>query len=143
MLALRDEETFVVFIVFFFVAVVVWISNRAKYRSERLKLIERALQSGNLDPQMRTELYRALTDRSDAQWLQALGQHLAFLARNLLFIGGWIAMFIGGGIVLVAWLSGNSYGYREGIMTALVGFAVATVPLALRELDSKRARQGS
>jgi len=140
---MRDEEVFVMFVVFSFLALSVWIGTRAKYRSQRLKVIERALEKGTLDEASRRALLQALSDAPASEWMKGLGQHLAFLGRNILFIGGWVALFVGIGMVLVAWVSGRSYNLEAGVITAVSGFALATVPLALRELDSKRERQRS
>ena len=55
------------------------------------------------------------------------------------FVVGWIGLFTG----IALWVVGMGFGPEElgftGVITALVSFGVVTVPMALREVERRRA----
>jgi hypothetical protein len=144
MWAMRNEEGVLIMMVLFgAISFWVWISHRAGLRKQRLEVIQKAIESGNLDDATRREVLDALgrDGRTGSEWSSELGRQLAFLARNLVFVAGWLTMFIGAG----CWIAGGIFGwYRTDIQTAViatfVGLALVTVPIALRELESRRLR---
>ena len=53
-------------VIFFFVAVVVFLQNRSKERQEKMRILEEALRSGHLDAATKAELVGELTGRRPA-----------------------------------------------------------------------------
>jgi hypothetical protein len=140
---MHDNEAIVVVLpsMFVFIAVLVAMGSRHYQRIERLKVMQKAIESGTLDDATRRTILEALSadQRQGSEWMRALGQHLTFLARNLLFIGGWITMFVGGAFWLLSSIRDEDSRYQQdGLIATFVGFALVTVPLALRELESRR-----
>ncbi len=131
----------VIALVFGFVLVVIVLGTRAKQKSERMRLMEKALQASSLDDETRRVLLDQLSGRNQQrpEWLATLSQHLAFLSRNAFFVVGWIGLFTG----IALWVVGMGFGPEEmgfaGVITALVSFGVVTVPMALREVERRRA----
>ncbi len=108
-------------IVFGFIVLVVWMTNRAKARSERLKVMEEALRSERLDAEAKAELVAALTGRGEQRDDRAPGwQRVAF--------AGWVGLLMGGTMMLVD--EGDSF--EKGLMCAGFGLAAMTLPLAIR-----------
>ena len=143
---MRDNETaiFILPIVFAFVTLMVWMGNRQKTRNERLKVMQKAIESPTLDDATRRTILDALTgdQRRGSEWMTALAQHLTFLARNLVFIGGWITMFVGGALWLVnTKLQCNEEMAEGGLIATFVGFALVTAPLALREMGRRQGER--
>ncbi len=128
-------------LIFCFVLIVIVLSMRAKQKSDRLRLMEKALQADTVDDATRGVLLDQLSgrNRQRPEWLASLYQHLLFLSKNALFVVGWMGMFTGIGLVVV----GVGFDREElgfaGVLTALVSFGVVTVPMALREAERRRA----
>ena len=123
-----------------FVVLVIVLSLRAKQRTERARLIEKALSSGSLDEETRAALLEHLSGRSRRpEWLSTLYQHFLFLSKHALFVLGWLGLFTG----IALFIAGMGFNLQElgiaGVITALVSFGVVTVPLALREVERRRA----
>jgi hypothetical protein len=137
MWAMRSEETlFFMVTLFGFITVWSWIAHRARLRQKRFDVIQKAIESGNLD-----EATRRTEGRHGSEWGRALGQQAAFLMRNLLFVAGWLTMCIGAG----CWVAGEMFGWgrwdiEPAVIATFVGFGLVTVPIALRELESRRVR---
>ena len=144
---MRNEESLLFMLILFgAISFWTWIAHRAKLRQKRLDVIQKAIENGNLDDATRREVLDALAreGRTGSEWSSELGRQLAFLARNLVFVAGWLCMFIGAG----CWIAGEIFGwYRNDIEPAViatfVGLGLVTVPIALRELESRRARDHS
>jgi len=122
--AFSNDGPFVVAVVGtvgFFAAVIAWLTNRAKYRQRRLELIEQALRSGNLAPEAQAELARQLRPAAARGWLFSLG---------------WLGAFGG-----IAWLclEPRHDQYVAAVVVTVFSFACITLPVALRELESRRA----
>lgn len=142
MLAMRDGEAFVMVGLWAMVIGIVWLGVRHKYRCERLRTIQKAIEAGSLDEATRRAILGALA--GDAQRRGAivgvLFDRALRLVRTLLFVGGWLTLVIGGGVWVAMGASGGGRHELEGPMIATcVGFALVTMPLALRELDGRRA----
>ena len=124
-----------------FALVVIVLGMRAKQKGDRMRLMEKALKAGSLDDETRRVLLDQLSGRNKQRpaWLTTLSQHLLFLSKNALFVVGWIGLFTGISLLVV----GMSFGPEElgiaGIITSLVSFGVVTVPMALREVERRRA----
>ncbi len=124
-----------------FTLVVIVLGTRAKQKGDRMRLMEKALQAGSLDDETRRVLLDQLSGRNKQrpEWLTTLSQHLVFLSRNAFFVVGWIGLFTG----IALWVVGMGFGPEEmgfaGVITALVSFGVVTVPMALREVERRRA----
>lgn len=144
MLAMRNEET-MLFLMALFGAITIWtwLAHHSKVKQKRLEVIQRAIESGNLDEATRRTILDALTGegRQNSEWARALAQQLAFVARNLLFVLGWLTMFVGAG----CWLAGEMFGWgrwdvQPAVIATFVGLGLVTVPVAMRELEVRRLR---
>lgn len=107
----------------------IWAISRN--RARRLGVLERALDNDTVDSDTKQELLGRLNAPGFLVRLWAGGHNL----MRLLVILGWLGLFYGLGLMLF-----TSVGLAQEIggMTALVSFAVLTVPFALRELNGKR-----
>jgi len=134
MFAMRDDEMFAMFIVFASGVVITGLALFYKHRRARLDVISKALSHPDLDADSRKSLVDELRGAGPAsEWHQSLGAQIRFLSRNALFVVGWVTMFIGVGCVL----TGKWNLIEGGIVAAVSGLGVATLPLALRELQSR------
>lgn len=122
------------FVIFLFVAVMIYLQHRAKERQERMRILEEALRSGQLDEVTKAELVSELTGRrpqrtpaSAAPWSMSGG------ARLLVGIG-WIGMFVGVGMLLM----GDRDAEEAGPVVALGSFALLSLPIAVREYERDR-----
>lgn len=134
---MNSEGPVVVAIVFPFALALTAVVFRAILRGQRLGLIGKALENGRIDEETRRALLNALAP-TKSEWLGALAQHLTWLCRNLLFVGGWVTLFTGLGV----WIAGETFGWGRseaegGLIAAFVGFGLVTLPLALRELAKR------
>ena len=124
-----------------FSLIVILVGVRAKQKSEGMRLMEKALQAGSLDDATRRALLDQLSGRSKQrpEWISTLYQHLLFLSRHAVFVVGWIGLFIGIAMLVVGMTFGPPEMGYAGVFTALASFGVVTVPLALREVERRRA----
>lgn len=124
-----------------FALAVILVSLRAKQKNDRMRLIEKALQAETLDDEARRALLDQLSGRNKTRpkWLETLSQHLLFLSKNALFVLGWMGLFIG----IALFVAGLAFDAEDlgiaGVITSLVSFGIVTVPLALREVERRRA----
>lgn len=91
-----------------------------KHRQERLRVLDETLKSGDLDPD---------TKRQIVQSLQG-----GFPIRTILFSIGWIAIFLGVGLIA----ADDRDAFYAGIVIAPIGFGIVTLPLALREIEARK-----
>ncbi len=128
-LALRSTELpiFIVGIVFFFIYLVVRVSARERENRRRLELIEKALDSGTIDERTKRELVEAVAKKPLGRARE--GVHPVFTL-------GWIGLFAGIGMVIVA--LGEERWWRPAVMTTAISFGVLSVPMAVRELQSRK-----
>jgi hypothetical protein len=140
---MRDEEAIVM--TFFFVAavLVVWLALVYWHKRERLRTIQKAIDSGRLDESVRRAVVDALAAdaRRAAETWQKLGSYLVKSVRVVVFVGGWITLFVGGGVWIAMETTGevNRYDLQAAMIATFVGFALVTLPLAMRELNVRRA----
>ena len=125
-LALRGTELpiYIVGIVFFFVYLMTRVSSREKVQKARLELVERALESGAIDESTKRELLEAVTRKP-----QSLAHPLVLL--------GWIGLFAGIGMIVLASMD-DAYLWKPAILTTAISFGVLSLPIASRELQSRR-----
>ncbi len=108
------------------------LQNRAKERKERLRVLEGAIRSGNLDAQTQQDLMEGLAGgrrrrhRPAATAPQPRGRYLYGL--------GWLGMFVGIGLMLV----GDRDVFEAGIIVTAISFGVVTLPFAMREFEQRR-----
>jgi hypothetical protein len=140
---MREEEALAMVSVMVGCVVVVWMLLAHWHKRERLRTIQRAIESGHLDEATRRQVLEILTadSRRAAEFWQRLWPNLVHLARRVVFIGGWLTLMIGGGMWIAMEIGGTGSRYdTEGAMVAtVIGMALVTLPLALRELDARRA----
>ena len=125
---MRDEEIFFTLLGIVTGAALVGGLILAVYKSRarKLKVLEDALQSPNVDADTKRVLVSELTKGPLAR---------LFAGGKLLVVLGWIGVFIGVSI----WASGGGPSAEEvGIPFSLISFGILTIPFALRELDHKR-----
>lgn len=135
MLAAGEEEIITLTIVFAFVLMVIGLSIWSKHKQARYRLIERALDSGNLDEATRKQLIDGI---SATGWMATLQQQLAFLARNAFLVAGWLGIFAGLGTAAWGGAGSEEDMLGAGLLVTFISFGVVTIPLALRELHARR-----
>ena len=146
MFAMRDEEALVFFACLFAAGLCVWMVLRHKLHTERLRVLHRALDSGNLDEATKRKLLEVLVADSQvwsSMW-RAVSVNAAKVVRTLLFVGGWLTFTISG-VVLTAMLvfdNASRYDIQAASIAVAIGFGLVTLPLALREMDARRAVRG-
>ncbi len=118
-------------------AAVLFSIIRSRERKERLRVMEKALHSNQLDDETRRSIAHSLSGearRDRPLWLVSLYQGVVYLCRHAVFVCGWIGMFVGAGLMII----GDGEMFAGGVMTALTSFGVVTVPMALREMEVRR-----
>ena len=139
---LASSEEFLVFwaMLLSFVLVVIVLAQRLKLKLERQKTIQKVLDAPALDDVSRRQVLELL-NAQDGEWLRAIGRNVVPALRVIVFVGGWITMFVGGGIAVMSFTNRSLVSERfEATIAAIVGFALVTLPLALRELRSRTER---
>lgn len=142
MFAMRDDEAFALFMIMVAGIVVTFLVMRHKYRVERLRTIQKALDAGHIDELTRRTLLdgMAADAQRSRQWIDAIFRNGARIARTLLFVAGWLTFTIGG-VILVGMLifDGSRYDIQGASIAVAIGFGVVTIPLAMRELEGRRS----
>jgi hypothetical protein len=142
LLSMHSDEAGVVAVIglFLMVIAIVWIGTRYKYKSERLRTIQMAIQAGQLDENTRQALREILAPNVLQRSRDGLLVSSGRLLSRLLFVVGWLTMVIGGVLFAGMIVMGGSAQDIEGagIATA-VGFGLVTLPIAMRELDARRS----
>ena len=126
----------------FVFAVLSWFASRHKrameLRNRRFELLAESLRDPNLEAGTRAEILRALArdHQGFRGWLwQRLQNPMVW--RVLWFGSGWITMLISGAVLVMhaTRLSRlDNYDVPPTVVCAVIGFAMVTLPLALREL---------
>ena len=131
-------EVTALIVIFGFIAATTIFQNRARELREKLKILEEAIRSGNLDASMKRELVGELTGRRPQQPGPG-GQHAADRHggwARLVFGIGWLGLFLGIGLIAMD----DRDTWQAGIAIASISFALVTLPIALKELDRDRPR---
>lgn len=93
---------------------------RARERRRRFELIETALRSQNLQPDVQRDLVRSLQP----------------VRGRATFVLGWFGLFGG-----IGWMCTDPRAddMRVAVVVTVVSFAMLTLPFALRELETRKA----
>lgn len=126
------ELLFILIPIFVFVLLKMVLDQRAQAQQDRVRLIEEALKSPNIDRQALESLTFQLTGQRPVRNLNTS----RFLA--IVLAAGWIALFTGLALWIAGGLSHDRDTFTGGIVTALIGFGLVTYPFALRELEARR-----
>ena len=121
--------------IFSFIVVKMMLEQRAKARSDNVRLLEQALKNPALDRATIESLTYQLTGHRPPR---AGGS--SPLMATLLAVG-WIALFTGLGVWAIGEIVNENRAITGGVLTALIGFGLVTYPFALRELDARRQTQ--
>ena len=106
------------------------LTEKDKRRRKRLEILEEALKRGDMDRELRAEVVDMLRSEGAGRprW------------RHLSFTVGWFGLFAAGALLLFR----GDWGTEEAGWITLIGsMALVTLPLALKELDARRAPDGS
>jgi len=129
------ELLYILVPVFAYAALKVVLDHRANARAENLRLLEEALRNPALDRATIESLTHQLTGRRP---LRSPG---AGPAMTFVLSIGWVALFVGIGLLVISgWFHDQDFGIG-GIITAITGFGLVTWPFALRELEARRQAQ--
>lgn len=119
-------------VIFCFVSVMVASQNRARERREKLRIIEEAIRSGNLDAATQQEFVAELTGRRpEVRPSESPAASPRSAWARLAFGIGWLCLFVGLALLAID----DRDALYAGIVVAVIGFGLVTLPLALRELD--------
>lgn len=133
MLAFRDDDLAALVIVMATGVAITAGSLWYKHRQARLNLISKALESDQIDEESRRLLADELRGGNGSHWQQNLLSQARLISRNFVFVLGWVGMFVGIGLMATgAWDL-----FEAGVIATCAGFGVATIPLALRELQGR------
>jgi hypothetical protein len=135
LVARSGMEISILALIFFFVVFITGMQTRAKERRERLRIIEEAIRSGNLEPQAQDELVQELTGRRIRR--HDLQPRPAWNPSRLLFGLGWLGLFVGVGVLIVGGVIGEDEALAAGGIISAISFGVMSLPMAMRELDRK------
>lgn len=128
---------------FTFVLLTVWLSARSKphdVQKKRLQVLDKALGHQDLDPATKAEILRVLADEQRATGGARVPEGASWWGQ-LWFGAGWVLFVVGGCMLgagaadLVADVSTKTY-----LPMTITGFAMLTLPMALRELMARRDR---
>ncbi len=120
-------------LIFAFIALMTITQNRAKERKERLRVIEDAIKSGNLEPDVKQELVGELTGRRPHRPRPHVVPGPETRGKFVFGIG-WLGLFTGIGLMLM----GERDVFEAGCLMTALSFGVVSLPLALRELDARK-----
>lgn len=132
------------------VLVLSWIwkatKNEHELRLARLQALQEALRHPALDEATRLDLTRLLADNYRRE-NRTVGERLGRWARGgqvLLMAIGWLLLIGGIGF----WIAGETFGMpsrstQPAVAATIVGAALVTLPLAMRELLGRRERNAA
>lgn len=114
-----------------------WLDTEAQQHRERLRLMEKAIDSGQLDRKQLDELTAALTGRKPRP------RDGDSLLQRICVGAGWIGLFVGIAVFAVGQFGYDRDATISGIVIAVISFGVVTFPFALREYDARRAPESN
>ncbi len=129
------EVAYILIPIFAFLIVRAVLEHRATARAENLRLLEEALRNPALDRATIESLTHQLTGR------RPLRNPGTGPAMTVVLSIGWIALFVGIGLLVISGIYHQQDFAVAGIITAISGFGLVTWPFALRELESRRQAQ--
>ena len=120
--------------VFAFALLKAIVDQRAEARSERVRLLEQALQNPAID--------RATIESLAYQLTGARRPRESGNSRMLAVVlaVGWLALFSGIGVWVLGVMTHDRDAGAGGLVAAIVGFGIVTYPFALRELEARRVQ---
>jgi len=121
--------------IFAFVIVKMVLEQRAKARTDNVRLLEEALKNPALDRATIESLTFQLTGHRAPRG----GGTTPFFAMLLAI--GWIALFTGIGLFAIGAMTHDKDLAAAGVITGIIGFGLVTYPFALRELEARRQTQ--
>lgn len=125
-------------LIFGFIVTISAISRRSKERRERLRILEEQLRAGNLDGPEKQRIIEELTGRRFPAPAGPIAPQRPFSAAARVAFGvGWMMIFLAIGLLL----SGGRDETEGATIVGPLGFALVTLPIALRELESDRHRR--
>jgi len=143
MFAMREEEGLILVTVLFFFIVIIKMALNYAHRANRLKTIDKVVAAGNIDENTRRSILDALAEdaRRQGELWQQIVRNAPRIARGILFVCGWLTLVIGGGCWGAMALFGNAspYDIQGAMIATFIGFGLVSLPLAMRELDGRRA----
>ena len=121
--------------IFLFVLLKMGLEHRAEGRNQTVRLLEQALKNPAVDRATIESLTHQLTGRRPPRH-GGVGSLMTFVLSI-----GWIALFVGIGLLIVDSVLGGDDVMIGGVVTALAGFGLVTWPFAIRELEARRQVQ--
>ena len=102
------------------ILVLVHLLQRGRQERRRFELMEAALRNPSLSPETQRDLVRAMTPTRG----------------RLLFTLGWFGLFGG-----IGWMCSDPHPseMQSAIIITVVSFAMLTLPIAMRELEARKA----
>jgi hypothetical protein len=120
-------------------AVLSVVGRRDARIRQRLTLLQQALEHPQLDAATRSQILSVLAKEHETSKLQFLKS--ANFWHRFVFGGGWLVFVFFGGIALLAMSNILPQQTAQlAIAWSLCGFAVLTLPLALRELLRRKSQ---
>lgn len=141
MIAMRGDEVFVFFVFMAVAIAAIYMFLRFKLKHDKLQTIQRAIESGNMDDASRRALIDALASdaRRTNEFWQSVMANAGRITQRILVTCGWLTFVISGFVLTGMLMTGA---HRWDVVGALigtgVGFALITLPLALREVEARR-----
>jgi len=119
-----------------------WLEHRAKHQAQRLRVLEDAVQRGDLDDVTRDELVEALTGRRRADGSGAAnhGTPPDNSLMQLLGFLGWMCLCIGVTFFLLTVTGSFQDLAFSGAILCAVGFGLVSFPVVWRELQRSPRR---
>ncbi|MCB9888473.1 MAG: hypothetical protein H6836_02765 [Planctomycetes bacterium] len=115
------------------------VDVRAKQQSDRLRVLETALKTQNLDTETRGELLEALTGRRRSQD-PAVPSPVGVFMKFVAFVG-WLSLCIGIAFAILAAYTGKHGFEIPATMLPCIGFGLVTYPFVVRELSAPVTRR--
>jgi len=142
-----SEEKFAIGMIFTIVGVLavvllIWLNHRNAMAKKRLDLLSQSLDHPDLDAATRQKILDVLTKEQGMGLLGWLFNKELWL--RLIGGVGWLTFVIAGGLFLLM-AAGIIRGQEKEhfLVTALIGLAVVSLPVAVREMAASRERNSS
>lgn len=119
---MRGMDNILIFmaVIFGFILFGGMIQSWQKHRRDKLKILEEAIRSGNVDPETKRTIIESLHGQTSRM--------------RMMFGVGWVGLFVGVGLLI----SDERDLIAPGAIVSAVGFALVTLPIAYRELEARR-----
>lgn len=112
-----------------------WLDAESEHARDRMRLLEKAIDSGQLDRQQLDELTGVLSGRKPRP------KRREGALERFAVGAGWIGIFIGIGAFLVGAVAYDADARISGIVIAVISFGIVTFPFAIREYDARSVRE--